>query len=178
MKTFDLAEVREFTTNLDAQMDRCDNGEGMECASLDAALIHYTTLCCDYLNGVRQWGRGVFSGRVSFDQEVEQLWLAEGWRLLDRATEMLLYGQSAEIPCYTLDGQKLLQSALWELLRMLEGWVTPKLAVRPSARQDPPLSPVAAEEALRRIESLPPLPENWQPDDPRQQAWYKNRRTS
>jgi len=38
MTTFDLADVRRFTADLDARMDQCDTGEGMECANLDGTL--------------------------------------------------------------------------------------------------------------------------------------------
>jgi hypothetical protein len=183
MTTFDLAEVRGFAADLDARMNRCDNGEGMECANLDDTLRHYATLCCEFREGVRQWGRAVFAGRVAFDPEVERVWLDEGCRLYSRAVETLAYGQKAEAegPCYLLDGQAVLQAALWDLYQLLEGWVTPKLAVGPSARQGLALTPAAAEEARRRIDSLPPLPADWQPADPRQQRQFKmlrKRRTS
>lgn len=176
--TFELADVRDFAADLNARMDRCDNGEGMECSSLDATLRHYAALCCEYLDKVRQWGREVFAGRVAFDTEVERVWRDEGNQLYGRATEILLYGQTAEVECFTLDGQDALQSALWELYHLLDGWVTPKLAIGPSARQGLALDPEAAEEALRRLESLPPLPNGWQPDDARQRWRYRKLRTS
>ena len=56
MMTFDLAEVRGFAADLDARMCHCDNGEGLECASLDDALRHYATLCCEFRENVREWG--------------------------------------------------------------------------------------------------------------------------
>ena len=43
--------------------------------------------------------------------------------------------QRVEGPCYILEGRQTLQSALWDLDRLLRGWVTPKLAVGPSARR-------------------------------------------
>ena len=181
MTTFDLAEVRNFAAGLGASMNRCDNGEGMECASLDDTLRHYAALCCEFREGVRQWGRAVFAGRVAFDPEVERVWLDEGVRLYSRAVEMSAYGQTAEVPCYMLDGQAVLQSALWDMYRLLENWVTPRLAVGPSARQGLALTPAASEEVRRRIEALPPLPTNWRPSDPRQQRQFdrlRRRRTS
>ncbi|WP_406697861.1 hypothetical protein V5E97_03335 [Singulisphaera sp. Ch08] len=178
MKTFDLAEVRNFAAYLDSQMRLCDNGEGIECSTLDIALQHYAKLCCDYSNEVRQWGREIFTGRVAFDPKVEQAWREEGLRLFSRALEMASHGQSVEGPCYILDGQKLLWAALFKLHRLLDGWVTPKLAVGPSARQGLALNPSAAEEAHRRIDSLPPLPRDWQPVAPHQQALYRKLRTS
>lgn len=181
MTAFDLAEVRSFAADLDARMNRCDNGEGMECASLDDALRHYAALCCEFRESVRQWGRAVFAGRVAFDPEVERVWLDEGVRLYSRAVETLAYGQQAEGPCYTLDGQAVLQSALWDMYQLIRKWVTPKLAVGPSARQGLPLIPAVSEEVRRRIDALPPLPADWQPSDPRQQSQLKRlrrRRTS
>lgn len=40
MTTFDLADVRRFTADLDARLDQCDNGEGMECTNFDGTLRH------------------------------------------------------------------------------------------------------------------------------------------
>ena len=173
MTTFDLAEVRNFAANLDARMDLCDNGEGMECANIDATLRHYANLCCEFRKGVRQWGRSVFSGQVAFDPEVEKVLQDEGHRLLTRAAEMLAYGQQAEVPCYALGGQAALQSTLLGLYMLLDKWVSPKLAVGPSARQGLDLEPAAAEAAKLKIGSLPPQPADWAPDDPRQQHMYR-----
>lgn len=173
MTTFDLAEVRGFVADLTASLNRCDNGEGLECASLDDELRHYAARCCDFREGVRDWGRAVFAGRVAFDPAVERVWQEEGSRLYDRAWELSGYGRDAEGSCYCLEGQLALQSALWHLDQLLANWVTPKLAVGPAARQEIPLSPADAEDARRRIESLSPLPADWQPTDPRQQRQLK-----
>jgi hypothetical protein len=81
MTTFDLSEVRDFAANLGARMDRCDNGEGMECANLDGTLRQYAILCCEFCEHVRQWGRAIFTGQAAFDPEVERTWLDEGIRL-------------------------------------------------------------------------------------------------
>lgn len=181
MTTFDLAEVRGFTADLNARMDRCENGEGMECSNLDDTLRHYASLCCDFRDAVRQWGRAVFSGRAAFDPEVEEKWLLEGCLLWNRAKDMLAYGDEAEVPCYVLDGKAALRSALLGVQQLLVEWVTPKLAVGPSARRKLTLKPAVSEEVRRRIASLPPLPPDWQPADARQQRQYKKlrkRRTS
>jgi hypothetical protein len=90
--------------------------------------------------------------------------------------EILAYGEVAEVPCYVLDGTAALRSALLGLYQLLKGWVTPKLAVGPSARQGLPLAPAAAEETRRRIEALPPLPADWQPTDPHQQKQFRKLR--
>ena len=147
MTTFDLAEVRGFAADLDARMDRCDTGEGTECATLDSTLRHYAELCGEFREKVREWGREVFSGRVEFDPEVEQAWQAEGWRLHGRAMDSWRRSQKANGSSSNLDGRALLQSALWDLERLLKGWMTPNLAVGPAARQSQTLDPAAIEEA-------------------------------
>ncbi len=110
MTMFDLAEVREFTANLGAEMTRCDNGEGMESATVAAVLHSYADICSAFCEKIRQWGRDVFAGRVAFDQKVEQLWRAEGLRLYSRALEMASYGVKIETPSYVLIAQLFLQS--------------------------------------------------------------------
>lgn len=169
MTTFDLPEIRGFTANLVARLNQCDNGERMQCATLDAALRHYAALCCEYRDGVRQWGQAIFAGRAAFDPDVERVLRDEGGRLYARAVELLGRGRKAEGACYALDGDAVLRAELWELRRLLDGWVTPKLSVGPAARRGLALTPEAAAEAKRRVEALPPLPADWQPADPRQQ---------
>ncbi len=178
MLTFDLVEVRGFVADLDARMMRCQNGEGMECVTLDSALLYHAGLCREFSNMVRQWGRKVFAGHVAFDPEVEMAWLREGHRLYNRAMEMHALGQTAEVPCFILEGKNLLLPALWDLYRLLKEWVTPKLAVGPSSRQGLALDIPAAEEVRQKVASLAPLPADWQPDDPRQRAMYRMLRTS
>ncbi len=178
MTTFELDEVRGFAAELDTRLDQCDNGEGMECATLDAALKRYAQLCCEFREGVRQWGRAVFSGRVAFDPEVEFAWRDGGWKLYLRALDMWNHGQKSDLPCNNLEAQIVLQAALWDLYRLLNRWVTPKLAVGPSARQAAALDPAKADEVRRQIESLRPLPPGWQPDDPHQRAIFRKLKTS
>ncbi|MCI0680873.1 MAG: hypothetical protein L0Y71_02115 [Gemmataceae bacterium] len=181
MTTFDLAEVRGFAAELGARMDRCDNGEGLECAQIDGTLRHYAVLCCQFCEQVRLWGRAIFSGQAAFDPKVEQVWLDEGMRLLQRASELWAYGQEREGDCFVLEAGASLGAALWRLERLLTGWVTPKLAVGPLARQGAALTPTGAEEVRKRIEALPPLSADWQPIDPRQRARFRKlqqRRTS
>ncbi len=169
MTTFDVAEVGAFAADLTARVDRCDNGEGMECASLDDALRHYAKLCCEFREGVRQWGRAVFAGHAPFDPQVEEVWLDAGIGLYERAVEMQAFGWQAEVPCYELDGRAALDAALRNLDLLLRNWVTPKLAVGPAARQPIDLPAPAAEEVRRRIAALPPLPADWSPATRRQQ---------
>ncbi len=178
MTAFDLAEVRDFAAGLNQGMDRCENGDGVECATLDETLLEYARLCCDFSSQVRRWGREVFAGRVAFDPDVERVFREEGDLLYSRAFEMWTHARKAETPRNTLDVQSTLQAALWDLGRLIHGWVTPGLAVGPSARQGLVLSAAAADEARKRIASAPPLPANWQPDDVRQQATYRKLRKS
>ncbi len=176
MTTFDLAEVRRFAADLDARMERCDNGEGMECSNLDGTLRHYARLCCEFSEQVRQWGRSVFAGQVAFDPAVEQIWLEGAIRLYRRASELWAYGQEKEGVCFVLEGGAALGSALWVLERMVVHWVTPKRAVAPLARQGLSSTQAAKEETRKRVEALPPLPADWQPADPRQQVRFRQLR--
>lgn len=170
MTTFDLVDVQDFIAGLDAQMARCQNGEGMECATVDDALRHHADLCCTFCEGVRQWGYGVFTGRVVYDPEAERLLRQEGERLRARSEDWYRIAHRAELPCYILEGKDLLGPALCALRRLLKTWVSPRLAVGPAARRS--LKPDASSitESRRRIDSLPALPADWEPDDPQQRA--------
>jgi hypothetical protein len=165
MTTFDFSDVRNFADDLNARMTRCDNGEGLECATLDAMLKHYADLCCRFVEAVRSWGRGVFQGTIAFDPKVEQLFKEEGDKLFSRASEVFILGQNAEIPCFELDGQPGLQSALWRLGYLLADWVTPRLAVNPATRNRHELSEAELNESRSHLKALNPLPADWKPTD-------------
>ncbi len=167
MTTFDLAEVRGFTADIHARMNRRDNGEGSECAALNADLRRCDELCREFCDQVRQWGLAVFSGRVDFDPEVEEVLKEDGRRLSSRAMELWRYSQAFETPCSNLDEQVHLKDALWDLDRLINNWVTPKLAVGPSARRWMIPGSAATEEEIKRVASLPPLPVDWQSADSR-----------
>ncbi len=173
MTTFDLADVRRFTADLDARMDQCDNGEGMECTNLDGTLRHYAEICCEFSQRVREWGRAIFYGQAAFDPEVEKLWLDEGIELYRRASDLWAYGQERQGECFVLQNGAALGSALWRLERLLSTWVTPKLAIAPLARHGMGLTQAAKEEVQKRVDALPPFPVDWQPTDPRRQALFK-----
>ena len=145
MTTFDLADVRRFTADLDARMDQCDDGEGMECANLDGTLWHYAALCCEFCERVRQWGRAIFYGQAAFDPEVEKLWLDEGMELFRRASGLWAYGQEMKGECFVLQNGAALGSSLWRLERLLSAWVTPKRTSRPA-----PISPVTSSSTTTR----------------------------
>jgi hypothetical protein len=144
----------------------------MECASLDDTMRYYAGLCHELREKVRQWGREVFAGRVAFDPEVEKVWLDEIFRIYGTSVEAMAYGRAAEEECFILEGAQALRAALWDLECLLQNWRSPTLSVSPSARLGLPLQPTAALAARRRIESLPPLPANWQPIDSGQNSKY------
>jgi hypothetical protein len=159
MTTFDSQQVRNLAADLNAQLDRCDNREGIECYKVDVALDEYAQCCCRFAEALRQWGRDVFAGRVAFDPNAEQLWKAELLQLCSRAMTMLSLGRQAESICFELEGQTKLKAALWSLSRLHAGWVTPALAVGPSARTDPFSDDALGNFARERIASLVPLQE-------------------
>ena len=177
MPTFDLVEVQDFVAGLDARMSRGEDGEGTEHVSFDDALRHHADLCREFYDMVRRWGREVFAGRVAFDPEVERAWLTEGWQLHHRARELRDRGQSVGDSGSQPGGREALQGALGDLHRLLSKWVTPKLSVGPSARLGFGANPPEADEIRRRIASLPPLPADWEPDDPEQRERFRRPRT-
>lgn len=173
MTTFELARVQNFIAGLEERMAACENGEGMQCATLDAALSYHAKVCCDFIAEVKQWGQAVFAGRETFNPEVETQLKDAGMRLYLRANVLLAHAHVAEGPCYLLVGQPRLQNALSELYRLLSGWVTPSLAIAPSARRTKPLGNDKVTLMRERLAALRPLPPDWQPDDPTQRKLYK-----
>ena len=176
MKTFDLAEVRAFVDKIDTSIDQCDNGEGMECSNLETSLSQYAKLCRQFCQEVREWAVAVFSGRSSHDPEVESLWKSRGTLLRYRAVEALIYGTSQTEVCYPFAGEAVLGSALRDLERLLDLWVSPALAVGPSARQRPNLSPDALAVIRKQLTALPPLGADWEPGTPGQKQRLKKLR--
>ncbi len=173
MTAFDFDEVTKFTADLLDRVERCGHGEGMECATLDGALMHTAKLCWDYLEAVRAWGQAVFTGKIAFDAAIEAAWKERGEKLYAQAVGIDLQAGRAEAPCYQLDGQRGLKSSLWDLRKFFNPWVTPKLAVGPAARLGLHLSPEADAEMRRRIAALPPLPADWEPTDPVLKARFR-----
>lgn len=177
MTTFDLANVREFTTGVDL-LNECDNGEGMECANFDFLLGHSAECCNVFVETVRRWGREVFAGRVAYDAEVENLFKQRGHNLHAEALGLLDKAHGIEISCFEFDHQPDLQIAVLSLDEFLRGWVTPRLAVSPSARLRPEQTPEQFENSLRRLESLSPLPADWEPAAPDQRSMYRRLRNA
>lgn len=165
MTTFDLAEVSDYAADLEARRVRCDNGEGMECANLDAELLHYTGLCREYLVNCRDWYRGVFSGRLRCEPAVERVWREYGQRLLNGSAEKLRRAEADDGVCYIVSGQSRFADVVRELERFVSNWVTPTLAVAPSARRKLNLTDAEIAEVRRRLDDMPPVPADWQPRD-------------
>jgi hypothetical protein len=176
MTRFDLAEVRDFTAGIGTRIDRCLAGAGTECAPMDAALRHFADLCREFCDQVRRWGDAVFSGRVEFDPEVERILKEEGWRLHSRVTEARDRAETNGMRHDSLSGQNALQAAFSELDRLLNRWVTPKLAVGPSATRWKYPHQAATEEEIRQVAALPPLPADWEPIDPDQRERFRGQR--
>lgn len=170
MTTFDFTQVREFADGLNAKLDQCDHGEGNACATVEKSLELYAVCCCDFYRRVRQWHSDVFYGRVAFDPTTEQTWRAELERLYARALGLADVVRQLEPHCYKLDEKCALESAVWYLSRLRDEWVTPQLAVGPSARRQ--LNPKAAEDARQRLRSLAPLPKDWEPAYPDQKRLF------
>jgi hypothetical protein len=178
MTTYSIADAHAFATDLAACMDRCDNNEGTKCATLDDALSHYADMCGLFRDTVRQWGRAVFTGRADYDPAVDRALIGAGGQLYIRSLVMWNHGKESEESCYALEGKTRLQAALWDLHRMLNTWVAPKRAVGPSARRWSMPTSTATDEGRRIVESLPPLPVDWEPVDPAQRALYRRFKNS
>jgi hypothetical protein len=178
MTTFDLTDVHQFTADIGIRIERCFNGERTGCAALDDALKSDAILCREFVDGVRQWKDAVFCGRAEFDPEVEAVLKDEGRRLHARALDRYLHGRQSAASCDPLENLDAVAAALRELERLLAVWVTPKLAVGPSARRRFLPGQTASEEEIQQIGSLPPLPANWEPVDPGQRAIFEKLRKS
>ena len=178
MTNFDLASVRAYAASIDDEMNRCDKGEGIVCATLDAALYNYARIACEFRETVRKWGRAVFADRVAYDKEVELAFLDKTARLYRRLLALWHHANQSEGPCYILEGRIVLQAALWDLRRLMDNWTRPEKAVAPSARNRAAQSEDTMREARAILESLPPLPDNWTPEDATQQNAYRQLRNS
>lgn len=155
MMTFNVVEVRGLTAGITARMpDLSMPMEGMEYARMDAILRGYAGLCREFCGHVRNWGNDVFSGRLEFDPEVERLWQVGGSDVHRRATWALQCGLVAEEEGNLLEELASPRDAVDDLGRLLERWVTPKLAVGPAARRWRYPDQAATEEEQRQVASL------------------------
>ena len=151
MTTFDLVEVQNFVADLDARMSH----------GLDAVLQAHSSLCHEFTEKVREWGRSVFSGRIEFDPEVELVVRAEGARLASRAADLDKLGLAAGSIAENPEAMDTFRSAVERMNRLLNHWVRPQLAVGPGSRHWRHVTPEMVEEARRRVADLPSLPADW-----------------
>lgn len=166
MTSFDLAEVRSFAADLDDRFERFHQGKGRAPIRHEEMLRHFTVLCREFHEEVRAWGRAVFSGQVSFDEEVERVWREEGLRLHRRAVEVLSSKKKAANAPTLREASEQLQAILLDLHRLLLDWVRPQLAVGPAARANGSLNDEIVSKARKTLEKLPGLPPTWEPADP------------
>lgn len=170
MTTFDAQQVDEYASAVNAELDRCDHGEGSECATLEAFLSKYAGACCEFVTRIQAWADDVFAGRVAYNEQAEQSWRLELTKLRNRARSLADYAHQAEVKCHSLDEEKRLDISIHVMDWFLDHWVTPKLAVGPSARRK--LRPEVIEAARQRVASLKPLPSDWRPYNEGQRKMY------
>lgn len=171
LATLDLAAVRRFTADLNERLRRCDNGEGVECSTLENSINRYVQLCEELQRGVERWAQAVFSGEVLLDPAVETLLKHEIRLLIGRAKRVAERGRIFEGPCYYFVELNQLYRHIQELEALLSHWVTPQLAVGPAPRTK---IPDETERLIKeRLAKLQPLPSDWRPTDPEQAACFR-----
>jgi hypothetical protein len=153
MTTFDLAHVNTFVADLDAQMDHCDNSEGIDRAKPDEILGRYAKVCCSYRIHVRQWARAVSADAAVYDPRVEQTLRNKGQRLYSRALKSCQRGQEDEALCYEL---VILESALWDLYRLFKCWVSPQPGVGKATGMSDVMNVAESDWRPDIVSSLPP----------------------
>jgi hypothetical protein len=165
MTTYDFEQVKEYANNLSAALKVCEEGEALYCYNLDNTLKCAADNYFKFANEIRKWAADVFFGRVAFDPASEQLWKAELVNFYGRANRLLSNGSAAidEHGCDTLDGSTKLKIALWNMAQLLNPWITPSLAVGPSARQPYTTDAATIEADKQKLALLPKLPVDWEP---------------
>jgi hypothetical protein len=171
MATLDLAAVSRFTADLNERQRRCDNGEGMECSTLENSINHYVQLCEELQNGVVRWAHAVFSGEVPLDPAVETLLVQETRILIGHAKRVAERGRTFEGPCFVIEGLDRLYRRIQFLEGLLSHWVTPQLAVGPASRTTLPEE--TQRQITERLAKLQPLPSDWRPADREQAAFFR-----
>jgi len=157
LKTFDYEQVDAVLSPLRAKLDDCAHGEGNACETIDKHLECSATICFELAEAVHKWAREVFSGEVVFDPDAEQAWRAAIKQFYLKARRIWQVGRKAEVPCYELPNQCLLEAAMWHLKLMLDEWVSPKLSVGPSARARVRLNEDERDAVRKQLAALPPL---------------------
>jgi hypothetical protein len=158
LKTFDYEQVNAVLTPLKAKFEQCAHGEGNQCETLDKHLECCAQICLEVHAAVAGWARDVFSGKIAFDPEAENLWRAEVAQIYSQATRVWQIGRKAEVPCWDLPGQSRLEAALWHLSWLLRDWVSPKLSVAPSPRAALQLDADESAAIHKQLAEMPALP--------------------
>ncbi len=158
MPTSEPAAVRSFLADLDARMAAGRDGDDPDRPLIDADLRDQAAICLEFREAARRWARDVFAGRVAFDGEVERAWIAEGRRLLAQAMKTWQRGLRTVVPGGAEEELASLHLAIDDLDQFLRAWVTPQLAVGPSARVKLDLSDEEVQAVRRKLADLPPPP--------------------
>jgi len=170
----DLSTVRRFTADLNDKLTRCDNGEGMVCASLDERINYYVETCGELREYVNRWARAIFTGELPFESETEALLKAQVQRVLHRAKEVAALGRAMTGKCFELRGLNALHYFVADFDYLLQNWVSPRRSVSPAPRLKRP--DAVRQQIINRLEQLPPPPSDWRPSDPKQQALFNKQR--
>jgi hypothetical protein len=169
--TLDLHAVRRFTDDLNDRLRRCDNGEGIICNTLEESINHYVQMCRELRAYINAWARSIFTKQVPFDPEVEKVLKEEVRHLLKRAKEVAARGRAMDGYCFILQGLNLLHCHIADFDYLLENWVSPQPAIAPAPRVQ--WTKAAEREISERLQTLPPLPSDWQPTNPEQLAVFR-----
>jgi hypothetical protein len=169
--TLDLIAVHRFTEDLNDRLRRCDNSEGMMCATLDENINHYVQACAELREYVNHWARAIFTGQTAFDPAVEDHLRTEVRRLLHRAKQLAARGRAMDGECFVLHGLNSLHRHMADFDYLLENWVRPRMAVSPTPRVK--LSQTTEQQVNERVSKLEPLPANWRPADPEQLVFFQ-----
>ena len=170
MTIVDYNQVREYSEGIIAKLDSCENRDGIECAAIDSTMKNCAKYYCEFLGKLGEWGRDIFYGRVAYDAAAEAFWKAQLVHFVERAETLLNHGIEAEDDCNFLEGRNSLAWAVYRLQYVMNYWVTPKIAVGPSARQKPFSDAKLVEQIRNRVNGLPQLSADWTPDNPRQKV--------
>jgi hypothetical protein len=174
LATYDLAAVRHFTEDLSNRRNRCDNGEGQICSSLEQKIGQYVRMCEELRSAIKQWARAIFAGDAEYDSEVERVWKTELTSLLHHAKQVAAQGRAMNWQCYELQWLDSLHYCVADFDYVLANWVSPRLSTSPAPRTR--LSEDTKRKAAERLEKLAPLSSDWQPTDPEQLAFFQKQK--
>ena len=144
-------EVIELSALLRARLEECEKEDagGVKCHDIEDRLICCSEQCREFSKKVREWGEDVFCGRVEFDDSANRRFEAELRIFLQKALLLLSEADQYHGPCDGFPTLYELQDAISEMNELLHPWVTPELAVSPSARQQFSEDPAEIEAARK-----------------------------